>query len=84
MNCTWAWGGGAECLPETSDQEISGDLPATKICFGSTKMEIFYREKAFHAGKKIRKNDFAPSEKFSCYAPAQQVRQTQCFQVRIK
>ena len=22
----------------------------TKICFGCTKMEIFYREKAFHAG----------------------------------
>ena len=42
----------------------------TKICFGSTKMEIFYREKAFHARKKIRKNDFAPSEKFSCYSPA--------------
>ena len=39
----------------------------TQICFGSTKMEIFYREKAFHAGKKIRKNDFPPSEKFSCY-----------------
>ena len=33
-------------------------------------MEIFYREKAFHAGEKIRKNDFTPSEKFSCYAPA--------------
>ena len=33
-------------------------------------MEIFYREKAFHAREKIRKNDFAPSEKFSCYAPA--------------
>ena len=32
-------------------------------------MEISYREKAFHDGKKIRKNDFAPSEKFSCYAP---------------
>ena len=32
-------------------------------------MEIFYWEKTFHAGKKIRKNDFAPSEKFSCYAP---------------
>ena len=32
----------------------------TEICFGSTKMGIFYREKAFHAGKKIRKNDFAP------------------------
>ena len=33
-------------------------------------MEIFYGEKAFHAGEKIRKNDFAPSENFSCYAPA--------------
>ena len=32
-------------------------------------MEIFYREKASHAGNKIMKNDFAPSEKFSCYAP---------------
>ena len=41
----------------------------TEICFGSTKMGIFYREKAFHAGKKIRKNDFAPSEKYACYAP---------------
>ena len=28
-----------------------------------------HQEKAFHAGKKIRKNDFAPSEKFSCYDP---------------
>ena len=27
-------------------------LKTTKICFGSTKMEIFYREKAFYAGKK--------------------------------
>ena len=36
----------------------------TKICLGSTKMEIFYREKAyFTPGKKIRKSDFAPSEK---------------------
>ena len=33
-------------------------------------MEIFYREKAFHAGKKKSgKNDFAPSEKYACYAP---------------
>ena len=32
-------------------------------------MGIFYREYAFHAGKKIRKNDFAPSEKYACYAP---------------
>ena len=41
----------------------------TEICFGSTKMGIFYWEKAFHSGKKIRKNDFAPSEKYACYAP---------------
>ena len=35
-------------------------------------MGIFYREKAFHARKKkIRKNDFAPSEKYSCYTPAE-------------
>ena len=32
-------------------------------------MEIFYQEKAFHAREKIRKNDFAPSEKISCYVP---------------
>ena len=33
-------------------------------------MEIFYREKSFHAGKKNQeKNDFAPSEKYSSYAP---------------
>ena len=32
-------------------------------------MGIFYREKAFYAGEKIRKNDFAPSEKYACYAP---------------
>ena len=35
----------------------------------ATKMDIFYREKAFHAGKQMRKNDFAHSEKFSSYAP---------------
>ena len=43
-----------------------GKLKMTKICFGATKMEIFYWEKVFHVGKKIRKNDFAPSENFSC------------------
>ena len=32
-------------------------------------MEIFYWENAFHTEKKIRKNYFAPSEKFSYYAP---------------
>ena len=33
-------------------------------------MKIFYRDKAFHAGKNIKKNDFLPSEKFLCYVPA--------------
>ena len=33
-----------------------------KNCFGANKIEIFYQEKEFHAGKKFRKNDFAPSE----------------------
>ena len=37
--------------------------------YQTTKMGIFYWEKAFHAGKKIRKNDFAPSEKYACYDP---------------
>ena len=41
----------------------------TKICFGSTRMEIFYWEKSISCWEKIRKNDFALSEKFSCYAP---------------
>ena len=45
-------------------------VKTTGICFGSTKMGIFYREKAFHAGKKIWKNYFALSEKYACYAPA--------------
>ena len=44
-------------------------LKTTEICFGFTKIGIFYREKAFHVGKKIRKNYFAPSEKYACYAP---------------
>ena len=68
--------GGQSAPPETSDREIFADVSGkkrqgktTKICFGSTKMGIFYREKAFHAGKQISKNDFAPSEKYACYAP---------------
>ena len=32
-------------------------------------MGIFYREKIFYSGKKSGKNDFAPSEKYSCYTP---------------
>ena len=46
----------------------------TNICSGSTKVEIFFMEKSFHARKKIRKNDFAPLEKFSCYAPGHKTR----------
>ena len=45
-------------------------LKTTEICFGSTKMGIFFREKHFTLGKKISKIDFAPSEKYACYAPA--------------
>ena len=43
----------------------------TRICFGSTKVDIFYREKSIsrREKKEIRKNDFASSEKFSCYVP---------------
>ena len=33
----------------------------TEICLRSTKVGIFYRE--------MRKNDFAPSEKYSSYPP---------------
>ena len=40
-----------------------------RIFFCLPKWGIFYREKAFHAGKKIRKNDFAPTEIYACYAP---------------
>ena len=48
---------------------LLSSLKTTEICSGSTKIGIFYREKAFHAGEKIRKNDFAPFEKYSSYAP---------------
>ena len=41
----------------------------TEICFGSTKIGIFYREKAFYTGKEIGKDYFVPSEKCSSYAP---------------
>ena len=44
-------------------------LKMMEISSGSTKIGIFYREKAFHVGEKIRKNYFAPSEKYACYAP---------------
>ena len=34
----------------------------TKISFGCTKMEIFYQEKAFHAGKKSGKMTLPPQK----------------------
>ena len=36
----------------------------TKICFESTKIENFYREKAFHALKKSGKMTLPPQKNF--------------------
>ena len=44
-------------------------LKTMEICFGCTKMEFSTGKKTFYARKKVRKNDFAPSEKYVCYAP---------------
>ena len=55
----------------------------TKICFGSTKLEIFYcstGKKAFHT----RKNDFALSEKFSCYVHAHKCSSDTCSSEAIR
>ena len=42
----------------------------TEICFGSTKMGIFYQEKAFHAGiRKIRKKLICPLRKIFLLRP---------------
>ena len=41
-----------------------------KFVLGLPKWKFSTVKKHFTPGKKIRKNDFAPSEKFSCYAPA--------------
>ena len=37
-------------------------MKTTEIGFGSTKMEISYREKAFHAGKKSGKMTLPPKK----------------------
>ena len=37
-------------------------LKTTEICFGSTKMGIFYREKTFHAGTKSGKMTLPPQK----------------------
>ena len=41
----------------------------TKICFESTKMEIFYREKVFHAGKKNQEKLLYPLRKIFLLRP---------------
>ena len=41
----------------------------TEICFESTKLGIFYREKAFQAGKKLRRITFLPSLKNIPFMP---------------
>ena len=44
--------------------------------FGCTKMDKLYREKSYSMPGKIRKTDFAPSEKYSSYAPAEDLEKT--------
>ena len=67
--------GGAEC-PPISDQEIFADVSGKKEArkktekVRSTKMGIFYGKKHFTPGKNQENDDFAPSEKYACYAPA--------------
>ena len=45
-------------------------LLSLKFVLGLPKLE-FCTGKSIHTGKKIRKNDFAPSEKYSSYAPGE-------------
>ena len=42
-----------------------------KFVLGLPKWGFSTEKIAFHARKKIRKNNFAPSEKYACYAPCQ-------------
>ena len=44
-------------------------LKTTEICFGSTKMGILYREKAFYGGEKIRKKWLCPLRKICLLCP---------------
>ena len=44
-------------------------IKTTEITFGSTKWKFSTRKKHFTPGKKIKKNDFVSSEKYSSYAP---------------
>ena len=80
----WRSRQGAECSPETSDLEISADLPGkdrqgkgengaeqkenNKIVLSLPKWEFFTTKKHFTPGKN-QENDFAPSEKYSSYPP---------------
>ena len=40
-----------------------------KFVLGLPKWKVSTGKKHFMAGKKLRKNNFAPSEQYSCYAP---------------
>ena len=42
---------------------------SVKFVLGLPKWKFSTGKKLFTLGKKIRKNDFAPSEKISCYTP---------------
>ena len=44
----------------------------TKFVLGVPKWKFSTRKKHLSSGKKIRKNDFAPSKKISYYAPENQ------------
>ena len=49
----------------------------TKICFGSTKMEIFYREKTFHAGEnKNQEKWLCPLRKIFLSSPCENTSRT--------
>ena len=43
-------------------------METTEICLGCTKMDNFYRVKAYFTLGKNGKSDFASSEKYSSYA----------------
>ena len=57
-------------------------LKTTKICFGGTKIEIFYREKAFHAGKKNQEKMTLPLRKIFLLRPWCQPSHYQYFALR--
>ena len=52
----WKWKeGNLKKKKKNEDRTFFFTFKTTEICFGSTKMGIFYLEKAFHAEKKKQK-----------------------------